>query len=219
MVNLGEIFPNFHADSTIGPIQFHDFVGDSWCILFSHPADFTPVCTTELSRVCQLASDFKKRGVKLCALSCDDVESHKAWTKDILSYSKQEELPYPIVSDKTRSLATKLGMIDPEEKDIAGMPLTARSVFIVGPDKKLKLSILYPATTGRNFSEILRVVDSLQLTAKHKVATPVEWVPGGDCMVVPSVKEEEESTLFPKGVKKIEVPSQKNYLRMTPAPI
>ncbi|XP_014789068.1 peroxiredoxin-6 [Octopus bimaculoides] len=218
MVNLGEIFPNFTADTTDGAMVFHEYVGNSWCILFSHPADYTPVCTTELTQACQLVPEFTKRNVKLCALSCDDVESHKGWIGDIKSYGNLSEFPYPIISDKTRCIATRLKMIDPDEKDIAGMPLTARAVFIVGPDKKLKLSILYPATTGRNFNEILRVVDSLQLTAEHKVATPVNWKPGEKCMVVPSVREDEEAKLFPTGVEKISVPSKKCYLRMTACP-
>ncbi|XP_029639939.1 peroxiredoxin-6 [Octopus sinensis] len=218
MVNLGEIFPNFTVDTTHGSMVFHEYVGDSWCILFSHPADYTPVCTTELSQACKLVPEFTKRNVKLCALSCDDVESHNGWIRDIKSYAKLSEFPYPIISDKTRTLATKLKMIDPDEKDVAGMPLTARAVFVVGPDKKLKLSILYPATTGRNFDEILRVVDSLQLTAQHKVATPVNWKPGDKCMVVPSVREDEEAKLFPSGVEKISVPSEKCYLRMTACP-
>jgi len=219
MVNLGDIFPNFDAETTDGNFKFHDYIADSWAILFSHPADYTPVCTTELNRVCELTSEFQKRGVKLCALSCDDVESHHGWIKDIVAYGKMsDKFPYPIISDKTRKLAVSLGMVDPDEKDIAGMPLTARAVFIIGPDKKLKLSILYPATTGRNFDEILRVIDSLQLTAKHKVATPVDWKVGGKCMVVPSVKVDEESKIFPKGVETIQVPSGKSYLRMTPQP-
>nr|AEI52300.1 peroxiredoxin 6 protein [Sepiella maindroni] len=218
MANLGDIFPNFDADTTAGHFNFHEFINNSWAILFSHPADYTPVCTTELTRVVQLIPEFKKRGVKLCALSCDDVESHHGWIKDIIAYGKLAEFPYPIISDKTRKLAVSLGMVDPDEKDLAGMPLTARAVFIIGPDKKLKLSILYPATTGRNFDEILRVIDSLQLTAKHKVATPVDWKVGDKCMVVPSVKVEDEKEIFPKGVETIPVPSGKSYLRMTPHP-
>lgn len=170
MVNLGDTFPNFEADTTIGKIKFHDFIGDSWCILFSHPADYTPVCTTELGKCVELEPEFKKRGVKMIALSCDDVPSHEGWSKDIIDYVKcsSDKLPYPIISDKSRDLAVKLGMVDPAEKDNAGLPLTCRAVFIIGPDKKLKLSMLYPATTGRNFAEILRVIDSLQLTMNKK---------------------------------------------------
>ncbi|EDO47205.1 predicted protein [Nematostella vectensis] len=223
MPNLGDEFPNFTADSTIGTINFHDFIKDSWAILFSHPADYTPVCTTELGRVAQLEPEFKKRGVKMAGLSCDDAESHRGWVKDITKYNLEQnkssaKFNYPIIADERRELAVKLGMVDPDEKDSKGLPLTCRAVFIIGPDKKLKLSILYPATTGRNFDEILRVIDSLQLTATKKVATPVDWKLGGDCMVIPSIKPEEEGTIFPKGVRALDLPSGKRYLRYTPQP-
>ncbi|XP_050399278.2 peroxiredoxin-6 [Patella vulgata] len=220
MVNLGDVFPNFDADTTSGRINFHEWLGNDWAILFSHPADYTPVCTTELGRVVKLVPEFQKRNVKLIALSCDDVNSHNGWAKDVLRFAEDKSgtLPYPIIADTDRSLAVKLGMVDPDERDAAGMPLTCRAVFIIGPGKKLKLSLLYPATTGRNFDEILRVVDSLQLTATHKVATPVDWRPGQECMVVPSVSKEDAAKLFPKGVKTVEVPSGKSYLRFTPAP-
>jgi len=206
--------PNFTADTNEGPIQFHEFIEGSWAILFSHPADYTPVCTTELGKATQLAPEFHKRGVKLIALSCDDAESHRGWISDIGAYCS-EKVVFPIIADPKRELAVALGMIDPDEKDAAGMPLTARAVFIVGPDKKLKLSLLYPATTGRNFDEILRVVDSLQLTAVKKVATPVNWTPGAEAMVVPTVKPEDEASIFPKGVRKHEMPSRKDYMRFT----
>lgn len=219
MVNLGDEFPNFQADTSDGQMDFHNFIADSWAILFSHPADYTPVCTTELARVAQLVPEFEKRGVKLAALSCNDVTSHQGWIKDIKTFLKpDEEFLYPIVADEKRELAVKLGMIDPDEKDAKGLPLTARAVFIIGPDKKLKLSLLYPATTGRNFDEILRVVDSLQLTATKKVATPADWKKGGDCMVLPTVKQEDIAELFPKGVTVREMPSGKNYMRYTPQP-
>merc|ERR1712002_369134 len=180
-------------------------MGDSWAILFSHPADYTPVCTTELGRVQTLSNEFGKRGVKLIALSCDEVESHNGWIKDIIAYNN-------------RDVAELYGMMDPDEKDAKGIPLTCRAVFIIGPDKRLKLSLLYPATTGRNFDEILRVVDSLQLTATRKVATPVDWKQGGSCMVVPGVKQSDVASLFPTGVKVHEVPSGKVYIRTTPQP-
>ncbi|XP_073242975.1 peroxiredoxin-6-like [Porites lutea] len=220
MVKLGDKFPNFEADTSQGKIKFHDYIGENWAILFSHPADYTPVCTTELGCVANLASKFEKRGVKLIALSCDGVESHQGWIKDIVDYSKfgESEFPYPIIADEKRELAILLGMIDPDEKDAQGLPLTARAVFIIGPDKKLKLSLLYPATTGRNFDEILRVVDSLQLTATKKVATPADWKAGGDCMVLPTVKQEDVPKLFPKGVKVTKMPSGKSYMRFTPQP-
>ncbi|XP_071948480.1 peroxiredoxin-6-like [Antedon mediterranea] len=219
MVNLGDVFPNFEASTTDGDIKFHDWLGDSWGILFSHPADYTPVCTTELGMAAKLAPEFKKRNVKMIALSCDSVEDHNGWIKDIKQNSGESgEWPYPIIADKNRDLAIQFGMLDPNEKTAAGLPLTARCVFIVGPDKKLKLSILYPATTGRNFDEILRVIDSLQLTATKKVATPVNWTSGGKCMVLPSVKKEDEGKYFPKGVETVPVPSGKGYLRYTPQP-
>lgn len=221
MVNLGDVFPTFTAEVSggAGQIDFHKWLGDSWGILFSHPADYTPVCTTELSRAADMAPEFAKRGVKMIALSCDDVVSHDGWIEDIKGFrEKKEEFPYPIIADPKRELAVKFGMLDPDEKDKAGLPLTARCVFIIGPDKKLKLSILYPATTGRNFDELLRVVDSLQLTATKKVATPADWKSGGDCMVLPSVKPEDCAATFPKGVTIKEVKSGKQYLRYTPQP-
>merc|ERR1711872_762243 len=205
MGKLGDVVPNFTAETTPGVIDFHSWIQDSWAILFSHPADYTPVCTTELGRVQQLSNEFNKRGVKLIALSCDEVESHNGWIKDIIAYPK-------------RDVATLYGMMDPDEKDAKGLPLTCRAVFVIGPDRRLKLSILYPATTGRNFDEILRIIDSLQLTATRKVATPVDWQQGGSCMVVPGVKQEDTAALFPKGVKVHEVPSGKIYLRTTPQP-
>ncbi|XP_037078958.1 peroxiredoxin-6-like isoform X1 [Pollicipes pollicipes] len=220
MVLLGDVFPNFEADSTEGPVKFHDWLGDSWGILFSHPADFTPVCTTELGAAAQLAPEFAKRGVRMMAVSCDGVNSHKDWIKDIEAYNSlgAGRFPYPIIADEERHLAVQLGMLDPNERTADGLCLTARAVFVVGPDKKLKLSILYPATTGRNFHEILRVIDSLQLTAQKKVATPVNWKAGDKCMVLPSISEDDAKKLFPAGVEVIPVPSGKKYLRTTPQP-
>ncbi|KAJ7332447.1 hypothetical protein JRQ81_014627 [Phrynocephalus forsythii] len=218
---LGDEAPNFQADTTHGPIRFHEFLGGSWGILFSHPRDFTPVCTTELGRAAKLAPEFAKRNIKMIALSIDDVKDHLSWSKDINAYNGDEiteKLPFPIIADAKRELAVQLGMLDPEERDKDGIPLTARVVFVFGPDKKLKLSILYPATTGRNFDEILRVVDSLQLTAAKKVATPVDWKPGDQVMVIPSLSDEEAKKLFPGGVCAKNLPSGKNYLRYTPQP-
>ncbi|XP_015687493.1 peroxiredoxin-6 [Protobothrops mucrosquamatus] len=215
---LGDEAPNFQADTTHGPIRFHEFLGDSWGILFSHPRDFTPVCTTELGRAAKLAPEFAKRNVKLIALSIDDVSDHLAWCKDISAYNSDksiDKLPFPIIADSKRELSVQLGMLDPDEIDKDGMPLTARVVFVFGPDKKLKLSILYPATTGRNFDEILRVVDSLKLTAAKKVATPVDWKPGDQVMVIPSLSDEEAKKLFPGGICTKQLPSGKNYLRYT----
>lgn len=215
---LGDVLPNFEADTTIGKIHFHEFLGNSWGILFSHPRDFTPVCTTELARAAKLSDEFKKRDVKMIALSIDSVEDHRKWSEDIMAYNQEKAscpLPYPIIADDKRELAVLLGMLDPDERDKDGMPLTARCVFIVGPDKRLKLSVLYPATTGRNFDEILRVIDSLQLTATKKVATPVDWKPGQEVMVIPSLSEEEAKKLFPAGFTTKEVPSGKKYIRYT----
>nr|CAD7416453.1 unnamed protein product [Timema poppensis] len=191
-----------------------------WGILFSHPSDFTPVCTTELARVANLIPEFEKRGVKVIALSCDSVDSHAKWIKDIKSYAGRadEGFPYPIIADESRALAVQLGMLDPVERDKDGLPLTCRAVFIIGPEKTLRLSVLYPATTGRNFDEILRVVDALQLTDKNKVATPADWKRGGDCMVLPNLSEKEATSLFPKGFSVTNLPSGKPYLRVTPQP-
>jgi len=214
---LGDVFPNFEADTTVGKIKFHDFLGDSWGVLFSHPRDFTPVCTTELARAAKASDEFKKRNVKMIALSIDSVEDHISWSKDVCAVGGEEtdQLPFPVIADHKRELSVLLGMLDPDELDKDGMPLTARCVFIIGPDKRMKLSILYPATTGRNFDEILRVIDSLQLTAQKKVATPVDWKPGDKCMVIPSLSDAEAAALFPNGVTTKEVPSGKKYLRYT----
>lgn len=214
-LNLGDQFPNFHADTTIGKIDFYQWAGSSWTIVFSHPADFTPVCTTELSTVARLVPEFEKRNVKLIALSCDSVESHKQWIADIKAYGKVDSFDYPIIDDEKRELAVKLNMLDKDEIGSAGVPLTCRAVFVVDHNRKLRLSLLYPATTGRNFAEILRVIDSMQLTDKKKVATPADWTQGQECMVQPSVKEEELAALFPNGVTNIELPSGKRYLRKT----
>ncbi|XP_074654257.1 peroxiredoxin-6-like [Tubulanus polymorphus] len=219
MAKLGEVFPNIKAETTEGAIELHDWIGPSWAILFSHPADYTPVCTTELARVVQLLPEFQKRNVKVIALSCDSVDSHHGWSKDVIDYAGKSgsTLPYPIIADADRSIVTQLGMLDPDEKDSKGLPLPARCVYVIGPDKRLKLSILYPATTGRNFNEILRVIDSLQLTATKKVATPVDWKQGDKCMVLPTITGEEAKELFPE-MKTKALPSGKEYLRMTPCP-
>jgi len=219
MPNLGDIFPDFEAETTTGPIKFHQWLGDSWGILFSHPADYTPVCTTELGHMATNMEKFESRNVKVIALSCNSLESHEGWINDIRGYCKEiKDFPFPIIADEKRNLAVKLGMLDPVEKDAAGMPLTCRALFIIGPDKKLKLSILYPATTGRNFHEVVRVIDSLQLTYNKQLATPANWKQGDPCMVIPSVKEEDEARLFPKGVTRLNLPSGKGYLRLTPQP-
>ncbi|XP_041987076.1 peroxiredoxin-6 [Aricia agestis] len=220
MLLLGDMFPNFTASTTEGKIDFHSWLGESWGILFSHPSDFTPVCTTELARVMQLLPEFKKRNIKVIGLSCDSISSHHEWCEDIKSYggfSSDEKFPYPIIEDEKRILATKLGMIDKDEISPSGIALTARAVFVVDPNKKYRLSILYPATTGRNFDEILRVVDSLQLTDKAKVATPVDWKMGDECMVLPTVGAAEAAAAFPQ-MKVVPLPSNRTYLRKTPCP-
>eukprot|EP00037_Helgoeca_nana_P015159 m.141874 g.141874 ORF g.141874 m.141874 type:complete len:223 (+) comp22889_c0_seq1:306-974(+) len=218
-LTLGATFPNFTKPTSDGDLTFYDYMGDSWCILCSHPDDFTPVCTTELGHLTKIMPEFERRNVKVIALSCNTTESHKAWIPDVQKVAGTEgPFPYPIIADTDRDLATQLGMLDPEEKDAKGAPMTCRAVFIISPDKKLKLSILYPASTGRNFDEVLRVIDSLQLTAYKKVATPVNWKHGDECMVVPSVKQEDVAGLFPKGHRIEEVPSGKAYLRFTPDP-
>ncbi|XP_035698171.1 peroxiredoxin-6-like [Branchiostoma floridae] len=219
MPNIGDIFPNFRAMTTEGEIDFYDWLGNSWGILFSHPGDFTPVCTSELGKAAQLAPEFQKRGIKIIGLSCSSTREHEAWIPDILAYTGLKgPMPFPIISDEKRELAVGLGMLDPEFKDDKGMPMTCRALFIIGPDKKLKMSILYPALSGRNFSEILRVVDSLQLTDVKKVSTPVDWKYGEDCMVDVSVPRVYEDHLFPKGVTIKALPSGKDYFRTTPMP-
>eukprot|EP00049_Salpingoeca_infusionum_P023578 m.12922 g.12922 ORF g.12922 m.12922 type:complete len:221 (+) comp5880_c0_seq1:291-953(+) len=219
MPNLGDTVENFALQTTQGSMNFHDYIGDQWCLLFSHPADYTPVCTTEMAQLAKLVPEFTKRNCKVIALSCDPVEQHLAWSKDVCAFGGLEgDLPYPIIADESREIAHKLGMLDDLEKDAEGVPLTARAVFIIDPSKKVKLSILYPATTGRNFTEIIRALDSVQLTLHKMVATPVDWKAGEDCIVVPSVKPEEEASLFPKGVTTKELPSGKRYLRYTPQP-
>uniref|UniRef100_A0A224XW20 1-Cys peroxiredoxin n=1 Tax=Panstrongylus lignarius TaxID=156445 RepID=A0A224XW20_9HEMI len=220
MVNLGDDFPNFTANTTEGKIEFYPWVGKSWCVFFSHPNAFTPVCTTELGKVAQLIPEFIKRNVKVIGCACDPVDVQNKWIEDIKNYSKieSEDFPYPIIADESRSLAVQLGMIDPAEKNKEGLPVTCRAVFIIDSLKKLRASILYPATTGRSFSEILRVIDSLQLTDTKQVATPVDWKNGDNCMVLPTLTDEEATKLFPSGYTTVPVPSEKTYIRITPQP-
>lgn len=207
-VRLGDVVPDFAAESTQGPIRFHEWIGNNWVVLFSHPKDFTPVCTTELGAVAKLKDKFAQRGVKVVALSVDSVDDHKKWIKDI-DETQHCVVDYPIIGDVDKNVARLYDMIHPNALD----NLTVRSVFIVGPDKKLKLTLTYPASTGRNFDEIFRVVESLQLTAKYSVATPADWKPGQDCIISPSVPDSDVAAKFPKGHKTI-----KPYLRTTPQP-
>jgi thioredoxin-dependent peroxiredoxin len=207
-LRLGDIVPNFQAETTVGNIDFYEYLGDSWGILFSHPADYTPVCTTELGRTALLNGEFAKRNVKVIAVSVDPLDSHHGWVKDI-EETQGCEVGFPIIADADKNVATLYDMIHPNASEKA----TVRSLFIIGPDKKLKLSITYPASTGRNFNEILRVVDSLQLTANYSVATPANGNQGEDVIVVPAVSTEDAIKKFPKGVKVV-----KPYLRYTPQP-
>lgn len=207
-LRLGDAAPNFKAVTTAGEIDFHEYLGDSWGVLLSHPADFTPVCTTEIGRTAQLHEEFKKRNVKVLVVSVDSVEDHHNWVKDV-NETQNTSVQFPLIEDKGRVVAGLYDMIHPN----ASATATVRSVFVIGPDKKIKLTITYPASTGRNFTEILRVVDSLQLTAQHSVATPADWKHGEDVIVVPSISTEDAIQKFPKGVKVV-----KPYLRYTPQP-
>jgi len=207
-LRLGDTAPDFTQESTEGPIHFNDWKGDSWAILFSHPADFTPVCTTELGMVAKLKPEFDRRNVKPIGLSVDPLESHVKWVGDIAE-TQGTALNYPLLADADRKVATLYDMLQGGE----GATGTVRSVFVIDPAGKLRLTLTYPASTGRNFDEILRVIDSLQLTDKYKVATPVNWQAGNDCVVLPAIKNEEADTLFPRGYTEL-----KPYLRMTPDP-
>ena len=207
-LRLGDTAPNFKAKTTAGEIDFYEYLGDSWGLLFSHPADYTPVCTTELGRTALLNEEFAKRNVKVLAVSVDPLDSHFGWVNDI-NETQNCNVNFPIIADDDRKVAELYDMIHPNASEKA----TVRSVFIIGPDKKIKLTLTYPASTGRNFHEILRVIDSLQLTAYHSVATPANWNSGEDVIVVPAVSTEDAIKKFPKGVKVI-----KPYLRYTPQP-
>lgn len=207
-IRLGDKAPNFTADSSMGTINLYDYLGDSWGILFSHPADFTPVCTTELGTAAKFKDEFDKRNVKMLALSVDGATSHAAWIKDI-NEVQNTTVNFPILADEDRKVSDLYDMIHPN----ADSTLTVRSVFIIAPDKTVKLTLTYPASTGRNFYELLRVIDSLQLTAYHKVATPANWEKGQDVVVSPAISTIDAKEIFPKGVKEI-----KPYLRMTPDP-
>jgi alkyl hydroperoxide reductase subunit AhpC len=207
-LRLGDDAPNFKAKTSLGEIDFYEYLGDSWGVLFSHPADYTPVCTTELGKTASLKDEFAKRNVKVIALSVDSVESHKKWINDI-NETQDVEVTFPIIADENREIAEAYDMIHPN----ASVNATVRSLFIIGPDKKIKLIITYPASTGRNFQEILRVIDSLQLTAYHSVATPADWKDGEQVVVLPSIKTEDIPTKFPKGFTEV-----KPYLRLTPQP-
>jgi len=207
-LQLGDVVPNFTQASNVGEINLYDWAGDSWVVLFSHPADYTPVCTTELGEVAKLMPEFEKRNVKVLALSVDDVDSHKGWINDI-NETQNTTINYPILADADKKVSDLYGMIHPN----ANAKVTVRTVFVIDPERKLRLTITYPPSTGRNFEEILRVIDSLQLTDQYSVATPVNWKDGEDVVVAPTIPTEEAKQKFPKGVTEI-----KPYLRMTPQP-
>ena len=207
-LHLGDTAPDFTAESTEGTIKFHEYLSDSWGVLFSHPADFTPVCTTELGRVAALKPEFEKRNVKVLGLSVDGLSDHETWSADIAE-TQGHALNFPLIADHDRTVADLYDMIPPAAENTQ----TVRSVFVIGADKKIKLMITYPASTGRNFDEILRVIDSLQLTANHQVATPVDWKDGEDVIIVPAVSDDDAKAKFPKGFTAI-----KPYLRVTPQP-
>ncbi len=207
-LQLGDTAPDFEAETTEGKIRFHDWIGDNWAVLFSHPKDYTPVCTTELGYTAKLKPEFDKRGVKAIGLSVDPVEDHHGWSKDI-EETQGSTVNFPMIADPDRKVANLYEMIHPNASD----SMTVRSVFIIDPNKKIRLTMTYPASAGRNFDEILRAIDSLQLTDQHKVATPVNWQPGDDCIIVPTVSDEDAKSLFPQGWKTL-----KPYLRMVKQP-
>ncbi len=207
-LQLGDLAPDFTAETTHGPIRFHEWKGGSWAVLFSHPKDFTPVCTTELGAAARLKPEFERRNVKIIGLSVDPVASHVKWEGDITDVTGQV-VNFPMIGDPDRVVANLYGMIHPNASDT----MTVRSVFVVGPDNKIKLTLTYPASTGRNFDEILRVIDSLQLTATYQVSTPADWTPGQDVIIVPAVSDEDAKRKFPKGFV-----TKKPYLRVTPQP-
>lgn len=207
-IRLGDVAPDFTAETTSGTINFHQWLGDSWGVLFSHPRDFTPVCTTELGMAAKLKPEFDKRNVKIIGLSVDPLDSHTRWARDV-EETQGTAINFPVIADSDRKVSDLYDMIHPNASDT----FTVRSVYVIGPDKKVKLMITYPASTGRNFDELLRVIDSLQLTAEYSVATPVNWKDGNDCIIVPSISDEEAKAKFPAGFKTI-----KPYLRITPQP-
>jgi thioredoxin-dependent peroxiredoxin len=207
-LRLGDDAPNFTAETTEGPIDFHDWKGDSWAVLFSHPKDFTPVCTTELGRVAELKPDFEARNTKVIGLSVDPITSHEGWADDIAEVTGHK-LNFPLIDDSSRTVSDLYDMIHPN----AAETVTVRNVFVIGPDNKVKLTLTYPQSTGRNFTELLRVIDSLQLTANHSVSTPADWQQGDDVIIIPAITDEEAKDKFPAGWNTV-----KPYLRLTPQP-
>ncbi|KAJ4721924.1 1-Cys peroxiredoxin [Melia azedarach] len=214
-LTIGDTIPNLEVETNHGKFKLHDFIGDGWAIIFSHPGDFTPVCTTELGKMAAFALESEQRKVKLLGLSCDDVQSHNEWIKDIEAYTPGCKVTYPIIADPNREIIKQLNMVDPDEKDSSGKQLPSRALHIVGPDKRVKLSFLYPASTGRNMDEVVRALDSLQKAAKHKVATPANWKQGDPVVISPSVSNDQAKEMFPQGYQTVDLPSKKDYLRFT----
>ncbi|XP_057546881.1 1-Cys peroxiredoxin PER1 [Amaranthus tricolor] len=214
-ITIGDTVPNLEVETTHGKFKLHHYFANGWTILFSHPGDFTPVCTTELGAMAAYTEEFKKRGVKLLGLSCDDIASHNEWIKDVEAYSGGHKVTYPIIADPKREIIKQLNMVDPDEKTPNGQQLPSRALHIIGPNNMVKLSFLYPASTGRNMDEIVRALDSLQKAAKHKVATPVNWKPNDKVVISPSVNDDEAKKMFPQGFETADLPSKKGYLRFT----
>ncbi|KAI5079733.1 hypothetical protein GOP47_0005212 [Adiantum capillus-veneris] len=212
-ITLGDRIPNLAGNSTLDHLKLYDYIGDHWAIIFSHPADFTPVCTTELGSIARYIPEFEKRNVKIIGVSNDSVEDHKAWIKDIEAYNGVK-ITYPILEDPNREITSQLNMLDPDEKDEKGRPLPSRALHIIGPEKTIKCSFLYPGTTGRNFEEVIRSLDSLLLASKKKIATPANWKPGQPVLISPSVTDEEAKKMF-KTFDKVDLPSGKGYIRFT----
>eukprot|EP00045_Choanoeca_perplexa_P001985 m.22532 g.22532 ORF g.22532 m.22532 type:complete len:226 (+) comp11262_c0_seq1:121-798(+) len=220
MPNLGDIIPNFDCQSTMGDLQVHEYLGDSWGLFVSHPGDFTPVCTTELGIMAHLYPEFEARNVKVLCLSADSVDMHHQWTQDVLAQAglDTDTLPFPILADERREISVRLGILDADFKDKAGIPLTARGTFIISPDKRIKFSANYPGALGRNFDELLRVIDAIQLIEYKQVCIPGNWTQGNECMPSPFVPPEEFENTYPKGVSVQDMPSGKEYMYYTPQP-
>ncbi|EPS60758.1 hypothetical protein M569_14043, partial [Genlisea aurea] len=214
-LTIGDPLPDLEVETTQGKIKLHDYVGDSFAVVFSHPGDFTPVCTTELGMMAAYSDRFAARGVKLLGISADDLDSHREWIRDVEAYGNGHKVNYPIAADPERRVIEQLNMVDPDERDSAGRNLPSRALHIVAPDKRIKLSFLYPACTGRNMDEVLRAVESLQNACKYRIATPVNWKPGEPVVIAPTVTNQEAKELFPQGYRVAELPSGKDYLRFT----
>jgi len=212
VIRIGDVAPDFEADTSMGPVKFHEYIQGKWAVFFSHPRDFTPVCTTELGRVAQLKEEWAKRNVVVIALSVDDSKDHALWIKDINEIGNTT-VDYPIIADKEKKVSMLYGMLDQTHLTQTGMPHTVRAVYIIDPNKVIRLMLIYPASTGRNFDEILRCVDSVQLTTKNKVATPCDWKKGGQCVILPTIPDEEAQKLFPQGFTSV-----RKYMRLVPDP-